>query len=165
LIAYQNACDGTFTATLANDSTANVDAVFIVAGQRVHVRPGQSAGARRHTGTLSIRDNTFTTHIASWEKPASCLTSAAPTTAASPVVPPPASSAPASAAPPASIPPADDPTFDSGVPINAGAPTSAAAAPVSDSDSSSGLIIALGVVLMLAGLAILIRVLRTFRRA
>lgn len=169
LIAYQNACDGTFTATLANDSTANVDAVFIVAGQRVRVRPGQSAGARRHTGSLSIRDNTFTTHIASWEKPASCLSSAAPP-ATPPTQPaasaPPASSAAAVIPTDASSPPLDDdPTVDSGGPINGGAPTSAAAAPVSESGSSSALIIAVGVLLMLAGLAILIRVLRTFRRA
>jgi hypothetical protein len=165
IITYQNACDGTFTANLANDASANIDAVFIVAGQRVHVKPGRSAGARRHSGSLSIRDNTFTTHIASWEKPASC-SSPAPTAATQPAH----SSAPVSvpAAPPSpaagSIPPLDDGPTDA-FPINTAAASSAAAAPVDDSESSSALIIALGVVLMLAGLVILVRVLRTFRRA
>jgi hypothetical protein len=168
LITYQNACDGTFTATLANDSSADVDAVFIVAGQRVHVKPGRAVRAQRHSGSLSIRDNTFTTHIASWEKPATC-SSGAPSVTSHPVGPLPPTSAVASGAvaPPASadsIAPID-PTYDGGVPIDTGGPTSAAAAPASDSGSSSALIIALGVVLMLAGLAILIRILRTFRRA
>jgi hypothetical protein len=167
LITYRNACDGTFTATLANDSTANVDAVFIVAGQRVRVKPGHTVRAQRHSGSLSIRDNTFTTHIASWEKPASCSSTAGPPTATSPpagpVPPAPSASVPAGAS--GSFPMTDeDPTYDGGVPINAGAPTSAAAAPASASGSSSALIIALGVLLMLGGLVILVRVLRTFRR-
>jgi len=169
MIVYQNACDGTFTASLANDSTANVDAVFLVAGQRVHVKPGRSAGARRHTGTLTIRDNTFTTHIASWEKPASCTSSAAPAVTSQPAGAPPPGAPPASASAPVPVSsPAsasEDPPVDGGIPLGPGAPTSAAAAPAADSGSSSGLIIALGVVLMLAGAVILIRVLRTFRRA
>jgi hypothetical protein len=165
IITYQNACDGTFTATLANDSSANVDAVFIVAGQRVRVQPGRTAGARRRSGSLSIRDNTFTTHIASWEKPASCSPSAASSAASAdtsqPVGPLPPSSG-GSAGPPAPGP-SLDPTYDGGVPINTVTPSAAAAASASGSDSSSALIIALGVVLMLAGLVILVRVLRTFR--
>jgi len=166
LITYRNACDGTFTATLANDPTANVDAVFIVAGQRVHVPPGRAVRAQRHSGSLSIRDNTFTTHIASWEKPASCG-SAPPSSQ-------PAGQQPSSAAAngPSALPSPTgsaatlDPTYDSGVPLDTGParPTSAAAAPTSGSGSSSALIIALGVVLILAGLVILVRVLRTFRR-
>jgi hypothetical protein len=166
LITYDNACDGTFTATLANDPSADVDAVFIVAGQRVHVKPGRSAGVRRRTGSLSIRDNTFTTHIASWEKPASC-SSGSPSVTSQPAGPlPPSSAAAGPTMPPTfadSIAPID-PTDDGGVPINTVAPTSAAARPVSDSGSTSALIIALGVVLMLAGLVILVRVLKTFRR-
>ena len=167
-ITYRNACDGTFTATLANDPSANIDAVFIVAGQRVHVKPGRSAGARRRTGSLSIRDNTFTTHIASWEKPASC-SSGSPSVTSQPAgaLPPPSAAPGGPTTGPVfsdSIAPID-PTDDGGVPINTGAPTSAAAEPVSDSGSSSALIIALGVVLMLVGLAILVRVLKTFRRA
>ncbi|MEV6847642.1 hypothetical protein [Actinoplanes sp. NPDC051411] len=168
LVTYENACDGTFTATLANEPAANIDAVFIVAGQRVHVKPGRTAGARRRTGSLSIRDNTFTTHIASWEKPASC-SSGSPSVTSKPAGPtPPPSSGVGSGptTPPTftdSIAPLD-PTDDGGIPVNPGAPTSAAAAPVSDSGSSSALIIALGVVLMLAGLVILVRVLKTFRR-
>jgi hypothetical protein len=163
LITYANACDGTFTATLANDASANIDAVFIVAGQRVHVKPGRSAGARRHSGSLSIRDNTFTTHIASWEKPASCSSPSSPSgTAPSSLAAPPPSAPPASSAAP--LPPLDDgPTDD--FPVNTTAPSSAAAAPVADSNSSSTLIIALGVLLIVAGLVILVRVLRTFRRA
>jgi hypothetical protein len=162
VITYENACDGTFTATLANDSSANVDAVFIVAGQRVHVAPGRSVRARRHSGSLSIRDNTFTTHIASWEKPASCSSSSptagAASTSASAVPP----VAPPSTSPPSytSLPPLDDgPTYDFPVTTS----SAAAAAPADNSDSSSALIIGLGVVLMLAGLVILVRVLRTFR--
>jgi hypothetical protein len=165
-ITYRNACDGTFTANLANDASANVDAVFIVAGQRVHVKPGRSAAARRHSGSLSIRDNTFTTHIASWERPASC--SSAGVTSAPANSPPPQSptSAPAASTPPSgSLPPLDaGPTGDDGFPIDPAPPSSAAAAPTVDADSSSGLIIALGVVLMIAGVVILVRVLRTFRR-
>jgi len=164
-ITYRNACDGTFTATLANDATANVDAVFIVGGQRVHVQPGRAVRAQRHSGSLSIRDNTFTTHIASWEKPASCG-SAPPN---SPPASPPASSTPANSSPtlppPAGSSPTLDPTDDAGAPLDTGAtPTSpAAAAPASSSSGSSALIIALGVVLVLAGVVILVRVLRTFR--
>jgi hypothetical protein len=161
IITYRNACDGTFTATLANDSSANVDAVFIVAGQRVHVKPGRTAGARRRSGSLSIRDNTFTTHIASWEKPAACSAASPSAATSQPAGPLPASSS-VPAAPPASIP-SLDPTYDGNVPINTVAPSPAAAASASESDSSSALIIALGVVLMLAGLVILVRVLRTFR--
>lgn len=166
VVTYRYACDGTFTAVLANDASANIDAVFIVAGQRVHVRPGDSVGARRHTGSLSIRDNTFTTHIASWEKPASCAPGPPATTRpAGPL--PPASAGPdgsATALPPSAGSPVSlYPTYDGGG-INPVPPTAAATTPVDKSDSSSPLIIALGVLMIIVGAVILVKVLRTFRR-
>jgi len=165
-ITYRNACDGTFTATLTNDATANVDAVFIVAGQRVHVQPGQAVRAQRRSGSLSIRDNTFTTHIASWERPASC---GSPPPGSPPAGPLPSSAAtdgPTSLPPPGSSVPALDPTYDSGAPLDTGATSTspAAAAPAGASGGSNSLIITLGVALILAGLVILVRVLRTCRR-
>jgi hypothetical protein len=167
VITYRNACDGTFTATLANDASANVDAVFIVAGQRVHVKPGHAAAAQRHTGMLTIRDNTFTTNIGSWEKPATCSSPATPAVTSPPVVPaPPASSSAGAPATPSygSLPSPADPTFDDGeVPINTIAPSTATASVADGSNTSSVLVIALGVLLMIAGVAILIRVVRTFR--
>jgi hypothetical protein len=165
-VTYQNACDGTFTATLANDRSADVDAVFIVGGQRVHVPPGDSVNAHRHTGSLSIRDNTFTTHIATWEKPASCAPGATPTGTRPGNPQSPASTGPVAAQPPASTGTQSlDPTYDSGVPLNTVAPTTASATPVDNSEASSPLIIALGVLLMIAGVVILTKVLRTFRRS
>jgi hypothetical protein len=167
IVTYQNACDGTFTATLANDPSANIDAVFLVAGQRVHVAPGGAVGAHRHTGSLSIRDNTFTTHIANWEKPASCAPGAPTDTPQPAAAQPPASAGPngpAAAQPPAADGQVSlDPTYESGAPINTVAPTSAAAAPADNSEASSPLIIALGILLMIAGVVILVKVLRTFR--
>jgi hypothetical protein len=169
IITYRNACDGTFTATLANDASANVDAVFIVAGQRVRVKPGHAAGAQRHTGMLTIRDNTFTTNIGSWEKPATCSSRSTPVVTSPPVVPPsPLSSSGGAPATPSygSLPSPADPTYDDGngdVPINTIAPSTAAASAADTSNTSSVLVIALGVLLMIAGVAILIRVVRTFR--
>jgi hypothetical protein len=165
IVTYRNACDGTFTATLANDPSANVDAVFLIAGHRVHVAPGHTAGVERHTGTLSIRDNTFTTNIGSWEKPPTgCDGTSSPTSAAAPSVPgAPAFSAPISAPSSATLPSITD-TLDPALPITTGTPSSPAAAlPADDSSFSSILVIALGILLIGGGLFILFRVIRTFR--
>jgi hypothetical protein len=168
-ITYHNACDGTFTAILANDASANVDAVFIVGGRRVNVAPGHSSSAKRHTGTLSIRDNTFTTTIGSWEKPPNC-------SSASPTPPAGAGSQPAGPQPPGSPPAGASPTSTDSIPFFTADPTdgggafpvntiatSAAASPSTGADTTSTLVIALGVLLIIAGVAILVRVLRTFR--
>ncbi len=164
-ITYRNACDGTFTATLSNDPSANVDAVFLITGHRVHVAPGHIAGVQRHTGTLTIRDNTFTTNIGTWEKPATGCDGTSPSASPPPTAPgAPALSAPTSmAATPTAASPTDD-TVDPGQPVPTLTPSSAAAAlPAADSSFGSALVIALGVLLIGGGLFVLFRVIRTFR--
>ena len=168
VITYRNACDGTFTATLANDASANVDAVFLIAGHRLHVAPGHSAGAERHTGTLTIRDNTFTTNIGTWEKPATgCDSSSPPVSAAPPSVPgAPAASASATAPPSAPAAVSTFDTLDPALPIPTITPSSPAAAlPAAGSSLGSTLVIVLGLLLIGGGLVVLVRVIRTFRRA
>jgi hypothetical protein len=165
VVTYRNACDGTFTATLANDASANVDAVFLIAGHRVHVAPGHVAAAARHSGTLTIRDNTFTTNIATWQKPATGCDSNTPsptaTTASSPpAVPIPPPSAGSSGT---TTSPTDTPSADAGLLIAPAPPSSAAALAAKGTDYSTPLVIGFGILLMLGGLVVLVRVLRTFR--
>jgi hypothetical protein len=164
-ITYRNACNGTFTATLANDAGANIDAVFLIAGHRLRVAPGHSVAAQRHTGTLTIRDNTFTTNIGMWQKPPTgcdATTPAAPATSPPPgPVPPPASGATVAAPSSTDLPTAE--SAHPGLLVTPVTASSAAALPANSTDYSTPLVIGFGILLMLGGLAVLVRVLRTFR--
>jgi hypothetical protein len=164
VITYRNACDGTFTASLSNDVSANVDAVFLVAGRRVRVAPGRSADTRGQSGTLTIRDNTFTTHIGTWERPSTGCGSPAPASSlpapVAPAPPPPGSEFPSPEA--ASASPEELYTGPPAIPAVPSAP--AAAAPAGPANSISWLVTALGILLIGGGVLLLIRVLRMSRR-
>jgi hypothetical protein len=83
-VTFANACDGTFTATAANDNAANVAAVFLTGSRRIRLAPGHSTKLHAAKGaTLTIRDSTFTTYVGTWRPPATaCLASTQPPPAA-----------------------------------------------------------------------------------
>jgi hypothetical protein len=86
-VAYTYACDGTFTATLANAAGANTSAVFLTGGRRLRLSPGRSTTVKvAKRGTLTVRDSSFTTHVAFWQSPATGCAATAP--AQTPAVPP-----------------------------------------------------------------------------
>jgi len=85
-VAYTYACDGTFTATLANGSDATIPAVFLTGGRRIRLSPGRSTTVKVAKGrTLTVRDSSFTTHVASWQSPAAGCVATAP--AQAPAIP------------------------------------------------------------------------------
>ncbi|WP_433302420.1 hypothetical protein ACQP2F_09025 [Actinoplanes sp. CA-030573] len=75
-VTYANACDGTFTATLANAATANAEAVFLSGSRRIRLSPGRSTTIKVARGaTFTVRDSSFTTHVAQWRAPSTpCVT-------------------------------------------------------------------------------------------
>ncbi|WP_433377133.1 hypothetical protein ACQPZX_09185 [Actinoplanes sp. CA-142083] len=78
-VTYAMACDGTFTATLANAADANVTAVFLTGNRRIRVSPGRSTTVKvARSQTLTVRDSSFTTHVAVWRAPATTCTTTAP---------------------------------------------------------------------------------------
>ncbi|GIM97452.1 hypothetical protein [Paractinoplanes toevensis] len=99
-VAITNACDGTFTARLSNTGTTT--AVFLTGSRRIRLSPGGTTTLKPAKGsTLTIRDSSFTTHIATWRAPADC-TAIAPTlspTTAAPLPTQPAPSATATTTP------------------------------------------------------------------
>ena len=84
-VTFTNACDGSFTATLANDNAANVMAVFLTGSRRIRVSPANSTKVHAAKGTtLTIRDSSFTTYVATWRAP----TTACPATTQAPAAAP-----------------------------------------------------------------------------
>ena len=167
-VSYTNACDGTFTATLANDAGAGVTAVFVTDGRLVRLAPGRSTTLRAPAGgTLTVRDSTFTTYVGSWRPPATGCSSAAPSAPAA--VPGSVPSRPGATATSAGTP-SPALTTEAGdervlAPEPVPTTTTPVAAPAAGGGRSAGsvLAIAFGVLLIGGGLFLLTRVLRTLR--
>lgn len=168
-VTFHSYCDGVLHTRLANAAYANVDASFVVDGKRIQVRPGKSADlTSRPSGTVEVRDNSFTRSSGAWTAPADCAPPAPPVTTPSPVPssatpssPAPASSAPSSVAPSSAVPSWSEP--DTAWPV-----------PVADDDSglpvtgtSSGVLAfyALGFLLVGVGLLIIARQARRSRHS
>jgi hypothetical protein len=84
-VTFDNACDGTLTATVANGSAANVQAVFLTSSRRIRLPAGRSTTLKAAAGsTLTIRDNTFTTYVGTWHPPATACPAATPAETALP---------------------------------------------------------------------------------
>ncbi len=170
-VTFTSACDGSYTATLANGENANVGATFLIGGRLTRLGAGRSTTVPGPTGgTLTIRASSFTTYVGGWRAPATGCTSAAPgttTTAPAAVLVP--SQSPAAALPPAAPPSAGAalPTTDAPVAVfGTPATTTAAAAPArSRGGMSTGSMIAIGFgILLIGGGGILLtRVIRTLR--
>ncbi|SNY33324.1 hypothetical protein [Paractinoplanes atraurantiacus] len=176
-VTFDNACDGSFTGTLANSDQASTDAVFLTGDRLLRLPPGASRTLTAKAGTtLTIRTNTFTTYAGSWRQPTDCATiapSAAPPTTAATTTPTPTTGGEGAGAPastPASLIPSSASTTsdltDAGAWYPA-TPTTPAVATASQSSSTmstgSVLAIALGLLLMVGGGFLLVRVLRTLR--
>jgi hypothetical protein len=169
-ISFTNACDGTFTATLANDDSANAQAVFLTGSRRIRLSPGRTTTvkAAKHS-TLTFRTSTFTTYVGTWRPPtAPCTTPARPARpAVAPVAAPPtrAAAAPATASPsPAAVtssaftaePPAPD------VSLNPAALAGDEPSALAGTGSGMGSVIAtaIGLLLVGGGVTVLSRLLR-----
>ena len=170
-VAFTNACDGSYTATLTNGTTANVSATFLISGRLTRLAPGRSTTVEAPTGSsLTIRDNSFTTYVGSWRPPTTGCTAAptqAPTApAAVPTRPAPAPpSAPSAAAPATTA--VTTATGDAPAAMFF-PPTTTAAAETTSTRSgmtiSSMLVVGFGLLLIVGGAFLLTRVLRTIRR-
>ncbi|MFF5082617.1 hypothetical protein ACFY36_36705 [Actinoplanes sp. NPDC000266] len=174
-VTFDNDCDGSFTGTLANGDQAATDAVFLTGDRLLRLSPGESRKLTAKAGTtMTVRTNTFTTYAGSWRRPTTCATTPPPATstptpttttggegAGTPVSTP---ASPAASAPSATTTTAD--LTDAGAWYPA-TPTTPAAATASTSSSTmstgSVLAIALGLLLMVGGGFLLVRVLRTLR--
>ncbi|WP_250030348.1 hypothetical protein [Paractinoplanes maris] len=170
-VTFTSACDGTYQATLTNAAGANVSATFLINGRLTRVAPGRSATVPGPAnGSLTIRDNTFTTYVGSWRPPAAgCTTTPAPipTTALA------APAQPSAAAPPPSVPPAAAPTTTTTTTDQADAPayyvtppptaTTEAQATRAGMNTGSMLAVAFGLLLIGGGGYFLFRVIRTLR--
>jgi len=173
-VTYAYACDGTFTATLANGPDADASAVFLTGGRRIRLSPGRSTTVKVARGaTLTVRDNSFTTHVASWRSPA---TGCATTPTQAPAIPPaqptvttPTAAGSASAtASPTTATTTTDPAYDAPVayPTFADRTTAAdaaAAAGKTGMGAGSVLLIALGLLMVGAGIAAIAYVVRLNR--
>ncbi|GIF21039.1 hypothetical protein Ate02nite_37690 [Paractinoplanes tereljensis] len=77
-VTITNACDGTFTARLSN--TGTIPAVFVTDSRRIRLSPGATTTlTTAKGGTLTIRDSSYTTRIATWRAPTTDCATAAPT--------------------------------------------------------------------------------------
>ncbi|MFC3743099.1 hypothetical protein, partial [Paractinoplanes deccanensis] len=177
-VTFDNSCDGSFTATLANSDRAGTDAVFLTGDRLLRLAPGTSKKVTaRSPSTLTVRTSTFTTYTGTWRQPTTCAAVPAPTT--SPAAPS-AASSPTGASPggspsggsgaggPASTPAASttaDLSDTSDWYPATPAPTATDTTAMSDSGLSTGsiLAIAFGLLLMVGGGFLLVRVLRTLR--
>ncbi|XVV14472.1 hypothetical protein ACQP2X_09050 [Actinoplanes sp. CA-131856] len=177
-VTFDNNCDGSFTSTIANSDQATTDAVFLTGDRLLRLPPGASQKLTARPGTtMTIRTNTFTTYDGSWRRPTTCATTS-PTTPPSTTAPAPTPTtttggegAGTPVSTPASLPPSTTPPTTADL-TDAGAwypatPTTPAAATASTSSSTmspgSVLAIALGLLLMVGGGFLLVRVLRTLR--
>ncbi|MBM2615118.1 hypothetical protein JIG36_06030 [Actinoplanes sp. LDG1-06] len=169
-VAFTNACDGSFQATLSNAASANVSAGFLVSGRLTRLAPGRSTTVPAPIGgSLTIRDSSFTTYVGTWRPPASgCTTGNTPPpaatapTAAPPVPPsvavPPAASAPQSGTTTAT---ADAPAAVYVTPTPT--PETTATALKKAMSTSSVIAIAFGLVLIGGGSILLVRVIKSLR--
>ena len=177
-ITYTYACDGTFTATLANGAGTNTSAVFLTGSRRIRLSPGRSTTVKATKGgTLTVRDSSFTTHVASWQSPATgCATTPTQAPTQAPAIPPaqPATttltpSAPASttATPTTTATTATDPAYDAPVAYptfpDKTASAKVAAAAKSGMGTGSVVLIALGLLMVGAGIAAIIYLIRLNR--
>lgn len=175
-VTFTSTCAGAFRATLANDAAANTSAVFVVAGRRIRVAPGRSAGvASLDRGTLSVRDNTLTTHISTWSAPSSgCATPPAPA-AATPVTAPNEAGTPSAAAQDAAATLRPTATTESASSATETTSTSSAevaipalatpspALPTTGPGLGSTVLIALGLLMIGTGALTLVRLIQTTR--
>ncbi|MFF5292587.1 hypothetical protein [Paractinoplanes globisporus] len=151
-VTYVNACDGTFTATLANAAGANTSAVFLTGGRRIRLSPGRSTSIKVAKGnTLTVRDSTFTTHVATWGTPATACT--APTTpvvaTVAPAAPLPlASTTPTASASPSASP---SPTYAQAPVVYPTFPDSNAATALAKTGMGLGSLLAIALGLLLIG--------------
>ncbi|MEU4241062.1 hypothetical protein [Actinoplanes sp. NPDC026619] len=172
-VSFTNACDGTFTAQLSN--SGGTPAVFVTGSRRIRIYPGSTTTLHPAKGsTLTIRDSSFTTYIASWRAPAEgCTTTptASPTTA----TPLPASTATTTATPTATAtssspsPSASSSTYETAAPAFSTSP--AALAPATSSDTTAGgmsltsfIAIVMGLLMIGTGIAAITWLIRTNRR-
>ena len=177
-VTYAYACDGTFTATLANATGANTPAVFLTGGRRIRLSPGRSTTVEvAKGGTLTVRDSSFTTHVASWQAPATGCAATAPAQApaiapAQPAAPAPAAPTPTAPTPTASAPATPtssatttDQTYDgpAAYPAFPDKSTVVDAAGETGLGPGSVLLVALGLLMVGAGIAALTYVIRLNR--
>ncbi|WP_127501214.1 hypothetical protein [Actinoplanes solisilvae] len=169
-VTFTNACDGSYTATLANGATANVNAAFLISGRLTRLAPGRSKTVRAPAGgTLTIRDNTFTTYVGSWRPPeAGCTTTPAQQPTAPAAALPTRAVTAAPEAPSAAAAPTATTTTDAGdAPAMFAPPTATATAEAATAarGMSTGSILAtsMGLLLIGGGGFLLVRVLRTIR--
>jgi hypothetical protein len=153
-VTFTNACDGTFTALLSN--RGGTPAVFVTGSRRIRVYPGASTTLKPAKGsTLTIRDSSFTTYIASWRSPAGgCAAAAAPATpAATPATAAPPTTTPSSASVSASpSPSASSSSSPYSSPNPAFSTSPAALAPAASSDNSAGGMSTTSVIAIIMGL-------------
>lgn len=155
---FTNACDGTFTATLTNAGAASTQAVFLTGSRRIRLAPGRTTTIKVAKGkTLTIRDNTFTTYVATWRTP----TTACTTTAPAPAPARPTTSRPSTATPTTASPSASPSASSSPTPTYADAPVSyprfsSTTSPTALAQTGRGIgsVIAIGIGLLLIGIGI-----------
>ncbi|GAA2627276.1 hypothetical protein [Paractinoplanes durhamensis] len=174
-VTITNACDGTFTAQLSNSPRARTAAVFLTGSRRIRLTPGATTTIKvAKGGTLTVRDSSLTTTIASWRAPATdCLTTpaASPTIAAPLPTQPTATTAPTTAAPTTTspTPSASASTYETAGPLASTNP--AALAPATSSDvaakgmsTTSIIAIALGLLMIATGAAAITWLIRMNRQ-
>jgi hypothetical protein len=72
-VAFESYCDGVLHTRLANAADASVDAVFVVDGKRIRVRPGKRADLTSHpSGVVEVLDSTGAVSVGSWISPVDC---------------------------------------------------------------------------------------------
>ncbi|MFI5895953.1 hypothetical protein ACIA5D_38235 [Actinoplanes sp. NPDC051513] len=158
-ITYAMACDGTFTATLANAADANATAVFMTGSRRIRLSPGRSTSIKvAKSQTLTVRDSSFTTHVAAWRAPTTCTVSptAGPTRAATPQIPAtrPTTTGPATVSPSPSASPSSSPgpTYTEAPAVYATFPDdTTASTALSKTGMGTGSIIAIAIGLLMIG--------------
>ncbi len=169
-VAFTNACDGSFKATVTNAASANVPAVLVLGTRLIRVSPGRSTTLPAAAGTtLTFRASNRTTYVGAWRTPTTpCTTAPSPaaTVPQSALPTPPAESLAAGASPTASAS-ADagttaDSVFTPPPPLDA---KDAAATPAkSGMSAGSVLAIILGLLLMIGGVVILTKLIRANRQ-
>jgi hypothetical protein len=157
-VAYTYACDGTFIATLANGADANTSAVFLTGGRRIRLSAGGSTTVNAAEGaTLTVRDSSFTTHVATWRSPdtgcAATLTPAPAAPAVQPSTTAPTASPSASAAPSTTATLTTEPVYDAPVAYPTFADKATTAAAKTGIGPGSVLLIVLGLLLVGTGIA------------
>lgn len=169
-VTFTSACDGSYRATLSNAATANVSAAFLISGRLTRLAPGRSKTVPGPTrGSLTIRDNSFTTYVGSWRPPAADCTRTPAQRPAAPhaVTPTPLTTAEPAAPSTAAVPTTNAPTEDAPAAMFVAptTPTATAEAAAAARGMSTGSILAtaLGLLLIGGGGFLLVRVIRTTR--